>query len=249
MPKNVVRIQKVLFPNKPVIEKLLNDMVATLTTTGLSEDVKDRVKVAEWIASHNWATFAGPLQSAGLLTDFSTSCAAEIAASKASSTTDQVVQCYLDKFHSKVVTWAVAEYLKEPADQNADGSKSGDVDVPPDEPKGMSAGTMMAIGAGVILLGGVGYYAYTESQKKTSKPNPSVRTGHFGYGDKPTKGLRSTLDSPAMEKAVTKLAKHNFPRARVLDIVYEHGQWWVTVNDQNTYSVVDTSSGLGLEQI
>lgn len=319
---NVVRIQKVLFPNKPLIERLLNGMVASLATMDLPKEVKDRVKVAEWISSHNWATIAGPLQSAGLLNDFTTNCATEIAASKAAKTTDQMEKCYSDGFQSKVVNWAVAEYLKTTADPSG---RTEDDTPPEDESKGMSTGTMVGIGAGVILLGGLGYYAYSKSKKNPdenpskasstlsradlrrgleivnkdhpewgtwrvldkydegiweirgrrgdttlmedevrfwnkvapSKRNPTVRTGHFGYGSKPTKGLRSTLDSPAVEKAVTKLAKKNFKGAETLDIVYEHGQWWVNVfpdpddpsgDNTATYSVVDTSSGLDVER-
>lgn len=327
------------FPKKPLMQALLDRMVVALQArTDVADLLKNRKTVYGWILSQGWPDIQSALAAAPGLTDGYKACLV-------GKNTAGAEACFAD-YEQRLVGWAVIQYIGEAGANPVAYQAAGTGGPPVDESKGMSAGTMVAIGAGVILLGGVGYYAYTKSQKNPSfaestlkktlmdrwianevdvstwverdrasvavqeaktgkvlvewwdedvaaavedgffksdrpfgklegktfersvieyadhlrirpyagrkkkaraKKNPAVRTGHFGYGDKPTKGLRSTLDSPAVEKAVKKLAKASFPRARVLDLVYEHGQWWVIVNDSSTYSVVDTSSGLGLE--
>lgn len=60
--------------------------------------------------------------------------------------------------------------------------------------------------------------------------------GEMPEGEEP---LRSTIDSPEVREEVEALARP--------DVVYEHGQWWVKTCGV-TFAVVDTDTGLDLEQ-
>lgn len=69
---------------------------------------------------------------------------------------------------------------------------------------------------------------------------------------RPQKLITSQQTSRA-EKAVRSAAAAKFGRGRA-SLVYEHGQWWATVwnphdEEDETYSAVDTSSGVDFERV
>ena len=100
----------------------------------------------------------------------------------------------------------------------------------------------------VLAAGGVGYYAYSknkegEGQKPKGKKNPS--------------GLKSTQNTPSVEKLVRKAANIRFGRQKKnerRDVIFEHGHWWISIDpdpedpsgdNPGQYSVADWEPGLG----
>ncbi len=75
------------------------------------------------------------------------------------------------------------------------------------------------------------------------------------HGPLPAKRSKLLTSQPTAraEKAVRSAAAAMFGRGKATP-VYEHGQWWVTVwndrdEEEETYSAVDTSSGVGFERV
>lgn len=50
--------------------------------------------------------------------------------------------------------------------------------------------------------------------------------------------LLSTVNTRAMEARIARAARQRFPRQR-RTLCFEHGQWWLFVSDDRTFSVVD----------
>lgn len=70
--------------------------------------------------------------------------------------------------------------------------------------------------------------------------------------------LKSEQDTPEVKREILDLAVGMLgASASTIEAFFEHDQWWVRVDDldksieegQTTYSVVDTSDGLDLEEL
>lgn len=62
--------------------------------------------------------------------------------------------------------------------------------------------------------------------------------------------LITSQDTRRAEREVRRAAREKF--GKITDAFYEHGQWWVRVDDgqqECTYSAVDTSTGVDFELI
>lgn len=159
------------FPKKPAMQALLNEMMSVLVSRGdINELLKNRKTVYGWILSQGWKDIQGAMLSSGLMDEYKACVLGK---------NEVGVQACFAEYEAKLVAWAVVEYLREAGADPVAYTAAGEGGALVDESKGMSAGTMMAIGAGVILLGGVGYYAYTRSKSK-SNPSKGPRLGPWG---------------------------------------------------------------------
>jgi hypothetical protein len=100
-----------------------------------------------------------------------------------------------------------------------------------------------------------------EDWESRGAPTQRMRANHMRYRmNARTRHprLRSTIDSRAVEEDVRELVEYWRSTGRLYiedpDVFYEHGQWFVQAWDpieehQRSWSVVDTSSGLNLEEV
>lgn len=230
------------FPKQPQIEKLLNDMMEKLSKHfDITTPMKARASVAYWISKHKWNTILDALGSAGLLEEFNQMCQPILQPGwqpVAAPPPPQYFTCVAN-VQAKLVDWAVSQYITDvsanPEEFSSAASGDGEATV--------SSYWWFALA--VATVGGLGYYAYskTNERKPKGKKNPS--------------GLKSTRDTPAVEKAVRKAANIRFGRAgknERRDVFFEHGQWWISIDpdpedpsgdNPGQYSVADWEPGLG----
>ncbi len=66
--------------------------------------------------------------------------------------------------------------------------------------------------------------------------------GFKGMGNgKETEMLKTEQDTEEVKLEIEKLAQS--------EVVFEHGQWWVIVDGEHKFSVIDTNNGLELEYL
>ena len=160
----------------------------------------DQTKVKAWIDRHNWTNVGDVVRAQGgqSAVDSWNGCdsAKDINTGKAT----EAANCYR-YFYTGVVTWAAKQYAAAPQSTGLKKSVSFDRGVtnpsgeatpgnfpsqdasgggtPPAAPAS-NTGTMLAVAAGVLAVGGVGYYLWSKSKEQKENPALPPRRGPWG---------------------------------------------------------------------
>jgi hypothetical protein len=224
------------FPTQPALLLLLEAMYTEVALNPkMPEGALTKEAIAAWITSNGWPTINEAYAWAGLTQELAK--VAALCQKKLPECQTEGTKLFVALRDQCVLAYSTA--MGAVSDATLDDKKTTDTAAATS-----NTGTVVAVAVGAVALAGIGYYAWSQSQKKTNPARGKLRSQRYTSG---------------VEKEVRRLAKRYAPGADQIFPAFEHGQWFVTVspdpddpsdpNSEASFSVVDTSSGLDLERL